>query len=82
MPWPAFRGGPEPERTKIESWCSDCICLVLAMGLTTIWVAHRNAPRCKTPYFKESCTSEDVRGYAANVWGSKSHESLSFPLPP
>jgi hypothetical protein len=22
-PWPAFAGGPEPERTKIESWCSQ-----------------------------------------------------------
>jgi hypothetical protein len=21
-PWPAFAGGPESERTKIESWCS------------------------------------------------------------
>jgi hypothetical protein len=22
-PWPAFAGGPEPERTKIESRCSQ-----------------------------------------------------------
>ena len=57
--------------------------LSLAMGLTTIlttiWVVHRNTPKCKILIFKENWTSGDLLGHAADVWGSKSHEFLSCP---
>src|SRR6185312_5827117 len=49
--------------------------LSLAMGLTviltTISLIHRNAPSSRTLISKESRTSEDVRGHAADVWGSR-----------
>ncbi len=37
--------------------------------LTTIWVVHRNTPKCKILISKENWTSEDVGGHAADVWG-------------
>jgi hypothetical protein len=43
--------------------------------LTTIWVVHRNAPKCEIPIFKESLTSVDVLGHAADVWGSRAMSS-------
>lgn len=49
--------------------------LSLAMGLTviltTISLIHRNAPSSRTLISKESRTSEDVRGHAADVCGVK-----------
>ena len=49
--------------------------LSLAMGLTviltTIAFIRRNAPNSRTLISKENWTSEDVRGHAADVWGSK-----------
>jgi hypothetical protein len=44
------------------------------MGLTTIWVVHRNTSRCKILIFYEDWTSADVCAHAADVWGFKSHE--------
>jgi hypothetical protein len=49
--------------------------LSLAMGLTTILttieLVHRNTPKCETPISKESLTSVDVLGHAADVWGQE-----------
>jgi hypothetical protein len=61
--------------------------LSLAMGLTTIlttiWVCPPKYAQVQNPYFKENWTSADVLGHAADVWGSKSHESnLASPTRP
>jgi hypothetical protein len=57
--------------------------LSLAMGLTTIlttiWVRPSKYAHVQIHIFKENWTSEDLRGHAADVWGSKSHEFLSRP---
>jgi hypothetical protein len=39
--------------------------------LTTICFVHRTTPKCKIIIFKEDWTSKDVRGDAADVWGSR-----------
>ena len=41
----------------------------LTVILTTISLIRRNAPSSRTLISKESRTSEDVRGHAADVWG-------------
>jgi hypothetical protein len=61
--------------------------LSLAIGLTTIlttiWVVHRNAPKCGVLVFKESWTAEDVRGHAADVSGQGlPSSSLAGPTKP
>ena len=67
-------GDPQPGPCQASS-------LSLAMGLTTIlttiWVFHRNTPKCKILNFKENWTSEDVYGHAADVWGSRGREFKS-----
>jgi hypothetical protein len=48
--------------------------LSLAMGLTTILTltfVHGNAPKSRILISKENWTSGDVRGHAADVWGSR-----------
>jgi hypothetical protein len=57
------------------SFVQGAYSLSLAMGLTTILppvaFGHRNAPKFRILIFKENWTSGDVRGHAANVWGSR-----------
>jgi hypothetical protein len=48
--------------------------------LATIWVVHRNTPSAKLLFFKESWTSEDVRGYAASDWQTTTLARYGGPI--